>query len=496
MKAIFTIDVEDYFHTVEGPNVPTREEWDDLDHRVVKNTQKLLRILDDYGVKATFFILGYVAQHHPELVKEIDARGHEVASHGMYHKKVSEMTREEFAEDVAASKALLEGICGKEVIGFRSPGFSHSEDMNWMMDVLYDQGFKYDSSVFPGLRFDSGVESDELNPHWIKTTNGKLFEIPISVTPVMGKNICFFGGGYLRLFPQKLILKMVDRLESQHHTPLFYIHPREIDPKHPRFKMQPVNYFRSYVNLDTVESKIRAILSQNSFVTCGEYMHLYETDKEQLFSEDKTAGFFDGYAEGFDSIYGSKNNAFWRFINKHFRKAMLYRFQDVINACEAGADKTALDVGCGPGQYMVALAQKGLGHIHGLDFAPLMIDLAKENVAKAQVQDQCSFEVADFLTYKDDKQYDYVICMGFMDYIKEPELVIAKALELTKEKAMFSFPKSDGFLAWQRKLRYKLRCPLYLYSDAQVHKLFSGYPGWKYQIKNCDRDYFVTMERV
>ncbi|MDD2331718.1 MAG: DUF3473 domain-containing protein [Candidatus Cloacimonetes bacterium] len=495
MKALFTIDVEDYFHTVEGKYVPKRKQWDDLPSRVEKNTSRLLDILDEYNVKATCFVLGYIAKRHPKLVKQISSRGHEIASHGMYHKHVYEMTRQEFDLDARDSKALLEDISGMAVQGYRSPSFSHTKDTPWLMEVLCEKGFKYDSSVFPAARFDGGFKIENLNPHWINTDCGNIFEFPISVTPVLGKNICFFGGGYLRLFPQWLILEMVQNLKKTSQTPLFYIHPREIDPDHPRFKMPPLKYFRSYVNLNTVENKLHAILSRNSFVTCQEYLQEYSKNDVGLSKQPQTMQFFDQYAGGFDSIYGSKQNAFWKFINEHFRKVMLLRFKEVLKACVPDSNKSALDVGCGPGHYMVALAQQGLGHVHGLDFAPSMIEIAKEHTDKAGVSDKCSFEVGDFLGFEEVKTFNYVILMGFMDYMEDPKPIISKALSLASEKAVFSFPKSSGLLAWQRKLRYKFKCPLYLYDEIQVHKLFNNFPGWKYHITDCQRDFFVTMEK-
>ena len=495
MKAIFTIDVEDYFHTVEGEHVPKLKQWDALPSRVEKNMAKLLDLLDVYNVKATCFILGYIAKRHPSLIREISARGHEVASHGMYHKHVYEMTPQEFALDIGDCKALLEDLSGRRVDGYRSPSFSHTEDTPWLFEILSEQGYAYDSSIFPASRFEGGFITENLHPHWIETARGRIFEFPVSVTPVFGKNICFFGGGYLRLFPQWLILRMVERLINRQQTPLFYIHPREIDPGHPRFKMTPLKYFRSYVNLDTVESKLKAILSGNSFITCQDYLQEFGSNELALRSEHKTLQFFDQYADGFDSIYASRNNLLWKFINERFRKVMLLRFKEVLKACDPGPGKTVLDVGCGPGHYMLALAKQGISHIHGLDFAPAMIDYARKHASDAGVGDKCSFETGDFLSFSEQKFYSYVILMGFMDYIQAPDPVISKALKLASEKAMFSFPKSSGFLAWQRKIRYKFKCPLYLYNESQIHNLFRNRKGWIYSITDCERDFFVVATR-
>lgn len=272
MQAVFTIDVEDYFHTVEGKHVPKRDQWDNLPSCVVKDTKKLLDILDGHNVKATCFVLGFIARRHPELVKEIIARGHEVASHGMYHKHVFKMTREEFAADIADCKKLLEDITTSDVLGFRSPGFSLTENSPWFFETLCEKGYLYDSSIFPAARFEGGIKTDKFDPHWVFTSNGKVFEFPISVAPVFGKNICFFGGGYLRLFPKWLIMKKSNELKNNHRSILYYIHPREINPDHPRFKMKPLNYFRSYVNLHTVESKLQSILTASEFVNCRAYL--------------------------------------------------------------------------------------------------------------------------------------------------------------------------------------------------------------------------------
>lgn len=272
MQALFTIDVEDYFHTVEGEHVPKLAQWDALPTRVEKNTQVLLDILDEYKVKSTCFVLGYVARRHPDLVREISRRGHEVASHGMNHKHVYEMAPEEFAQDLETSKKLLEDICGNEVLGFRSPGFSYTDSSPWFFDKLIDKGYSFDSSVFPAARFEGGIKTDQFDPHWVTTSQGRIFEFPITVAPVFGKNICFFGGGYLRLFPKWMIVSMAKKLQRAQRNVLYYIHPREIDPSHPRFKMNALNSFRSYVNLKTVEGKLRAILKLSEFINCRDYL--------------------------------------------------------------------------------------------------------------------------------------------------------------------------------------------------------------------------------
>ncbi|MDP2172876.1 MAG: methyltransferase domain-containing protein [Candidatus Cloacimonadaceae bacterium] len=208
-----------------------------------------------------------------------------------------------------------------------------------------------------------------------------------------------------------------------------------------------------------------------------------------------TADFFDDYSEGFTSIYNTGNSFLQQMINKWFRKSMLIRFEKTIKACKPSQEKTALDVGCGPGNYGIALAKNGLKSIHSIDFAPKMIDIAKNQAKLAGVENICKFEIVDFTHISEDTKYDYVILMGFMDYIQNPDVIIAKALRFANEKVLFSFPSDSGFLAWQRRIRYKFKCPLFLYNEKQIASLFEGIAPWQCRIENLGRDFFVTIDK-
>jgi polysaccharide deacetylase family protein (PEP-CTERM system associated) len=277
-NSLFTIDVEDYFHICEVSGAPRISQWDNIPGRVEINLLKLFDILDRFNVKSTCFFLGYIANKYPCLVKEADNRGHEIASHGMYHQLVYEMTKAEFFKDVVDSKHLLEDILGKQVTGYRCPSFSVTSKTPWFFDKLVEAGYQYDSSVFPAQRGCGGIKTDLIFPHWINIKEGNMFEFPISVGKVMGKNICFFGGGYLRLFPISLITKMADILKQKGVPVLYYLHPREIDISHPRLKMNPFRYFKSYVNMKTVLPKLDIILKSGDFVTCSNYLTKYVSE--------------------------------------------------------------------------------------------------------------------------------------------------------------------------------------------------------------------------
>ncbi len=271
-KSIFTIDVEDYFNVTEERGEPPVSEWDSLPSIVESGFLKLLDLLDTYQVKATCFFLGYVAKKYPHLVKEAQKRGHEIASHGMFHRIVYKMSRDEFTTDLLQSKNILEDICSEQVTAFRSPSFSLTEASPWFFETLAETGFIADSSVFPVKRDYGGYKTTQKKPYWITTEKGDICEFPISVAPFCGKDICFFGGGYLRLFPKRVILYMHKKLAKQGIPTLFYIHPREMEPQHPRLKMNKMAYFKSYVNLNTVQPKLEAILSSSKFITCRQYI--------------------------------------------------------------------------------------------------------------------------------------------------------------------------------------------------------------------------------
>ena len=271
MKSIFSIDVEDWFHILDLPSTPGLDEWPSLQSRVERNFIKLLDILSEKEARATCFFLGWVAEKFPHLVKEAQRRGHEVASHGYSHRLVYKLGPAEFLEDAGRTKNILEDITGEPVMGYRSAGFSVTNETPWFFSALMEAGYTYDSSVFPATSSHGGIKSSEFAPYAIG--NGATFmEFPITVARAFGRPICFFGGGYLRLFPYPLIKRMAKKVLAEGRPVIFFVHPREIDPKQPRLPMGALRKFKSYVNLDTTEKKIRNLLDDFEVTTFASFI--------------------------------------------------------------------------------------------------------------------------------------------------------------------------------------------------------------------------------
>ncbi len=281
MNCIFSVDVEDWFHILDSPAAPDISDWDSLPSRVEANFFKLLDIFEENGVSTTCFFLGWVAQKRPLLVKEASARGHEIASHGYSHMLAYTMNPDEFLRDAKHSKDILEDTLGHEIQGYRAAGFSVTDRTPWFFDKLLEAGYRYDSSVFPGPRGHGGLNSHLLAPFRVSADSRSLVEFPISVRRVLGKPVCFFGGGYLRFFPYCVIERSTLRVLNEGRPVNFYVHPREIDPHHPRLRMNLARMFLCYVNLGTTESKIRRLLSRFKFTTFAEYTRLHQ-DKIEL----------------------------------------------------------------------------------------------------------------------------------------------------------------------------------------------------------------------
>ena len=282
MKCIFSIDVEDWFHILDLPSTPQIGEWDSLPSRVESNFAKLLAILAESKAKATCFFIGWVAEKYPDLVREAARQGHEIASHGYGHRLAYEMTSQEFFEDAMRSKRVIEEICSQPVWGYRASGFSLTKDTPWFFDRLIEAGYRYDSSLFPASREHGGLQNGKYAPYRLASTG--FVEFPASVDCIVGKPICFFGGGYLRLFPYSLVRTMTRRVLRQGRPTIFYVHPREIDLESPRLAMGLKRRFKSYVNISTTEPKIRKVLSEFETVTFREYlvrtMNILNTDAD------------------------------------------------------------------------------------------------------------------------------------------------------------------------------------------------------------------------
>lgn len=261
-----TVDVEDFFHVSAFDSIISPEQWQEYQPRVDGNTRRLLDIFAEKGIKSTFFVLGWVAERYPELIKEIHKQGHEVASHGYAHRRATEQTREVFQQDVKRSKDHLEDLLGEKLTGYRAPSFSISYDNEWAFEVLAELGFKYSSSTYP-------VKHDLYGtPDWprfaYKRPEG-IVEIPIPTLKLMGKQIPIGGGGYFRLYPYKVTQKLVSKYLHDEKQPYsFYFHPWEIDAEQPRLRNAPwKSRFRHYVNLHRTEGKLIRLLDDFSWST-------------------------------------------------------------------------------------------------------------------------------------------------------------------------------------------------------------------------------------
>lgn len=262
-----TVDVEDYFHVSVFDGVVPRHAWDRLDSRVCGNTARLLEIFEATGVRATFFILGWVAERFPSLVHEIAAAGHEIASHGYGHRLVYDLTPEAFRDDVRRSKALLESATGVPVFGYRAPSFSVTARSLWALDVLIDEGFRYDASIFPIHHDRYGIPASPRHPHVLQGHHS-LIEAPGSTVQWGPFNLPVAGGGYFRILPYAWTRWGITRLNQAERAPaIFYLHPWEIDPGQPRLPASLLGRFRHYFNLSQTEARLHALLNDFRFST-------------------------------------------------------------------------------------------------------------------------------------------------------------------------------------------------------------------------------------
>lgn len=253
---ILSIDVEDYYNVSNLRDVLPEREWGHCPSQVVKYTGKLLEILDWTNTKATFFILGWIARHNPDLVRQIHRRGHEVACHSYAHRLVYEMTPEEFREDTRMAKEILEDLTGQPVLGYRAPSFSIVERSRWAYPILMDLGFTYSSSTHPVRHDLYGNPNAPTHPHLVAHKDRTLVEIPVSTLRILGQNVPFSGGGYLRLLPYPLLAAAIRRFNERRAEPVVvYIHPWEINPEQPRYRISLARKFRQYVNLATTDQK-------------------------------------------------------------------------------------------------------------------------------------------------------------------------------------------------------------------------------------------------
>ena len=261
-----TIDVEDYFHVSAFDAVVPRSAWEQLESRVVANTDRLLDVFNSHNVKATFFVLGWVAERFPALVSRIAALGHEVASHGYGHRLIYQQTRDGFRDDVRRAKDLLEAQAGQRIEGYRAPSYSITTQSMWALDVLLAEGHSYDASIFP-IRHDRyGIPGSPRHPHVLTRDSGVLVEAPGSTVRVGGLNLPVAGGGYFRILPYEWTRWGIARINKKESRPaIFYLHPWEIDAAQPRFNAGWLSRFRHYRNLEKTETRLHRLLSEFRF---------------------------------------------------------------------------------------------------------------------------------------------------------------------------------------------------------------------------------------
>jgi polysaccharide deacetylase family protein (PEP-CTERM system associated) len=264
----FSIDVEDYFQVAALAGAIPRESWATREYRVEANTERILSLLAEKKVRGTFFVLGWVAEKSPGLVKRIASLGHEIACHGFSHRLIYQQAQGEFREETTRAKGFLEDVIGQPVLGYRGASFSIIRESLWALDVLIDAGFEYDSSIFP-IRHDRyGIPgASPAIGRVMAPSKRTLVEFPMSAATFLGVQVPVSGGGYFRILPYWLIRRGLEQVNGKGRPFTFYLHPWEVDPGQPRVKVGALSTFRHYTNLHRCEARLRRVLGDFSFST-------------------------------------------------------------------------------------------------------------------------------------------------------------------------------------------------------------------------------------
>lgn len=262
-----SFDVEEHFQVAAFWSEERRSNWDGYESRVEQNVDKILGLLSFYGIHATFFVLGWVARRHPSVVKAILCQGHEIASHGFGHEMITLQQPDQFREDVRRSKGILEDMTGTSVHGYRAPSFTITPQTQWALRILVEEGYLYDSSIFPVRHDRYGMPGAKPYCHRIDTEAGSLWEVPPSTLKVGPIRVPIAGGGYFRLYPYPVLRRLLNLAAAEGHPLIMYLHPWELDPDQPRMPGSLLSRFRHYLNLRKTEARLRQLLVDFRFAT-------------------------------------------------------------------------------------------------------------------------------------------------------------------------------------------------------------------------------------
>ena len=280
-----TIDVEDYFQVGVFQNQIRTDDWTSYESRVERNLDRCLELLDRRQIKATFFVLGWIAEKSPQAIRRLIDAGHEVGSHGFGHQPIWKLKPAQFAADIERAQKSLADLLGFLPTSYRAPCFSVTQKTLWALDVLYEQGIRFDSSIFPVQHPEYGIPGAEQEIHRIALPcGGELLEFPMTVGSFLGKSLAFCGGGWFRLFPYWLTHRALKKAEDSGHPFIFYLHPWELDPQQPRLhdKTGALGRFRHYVNLSKNEAKFSRLLDDFDFQSMAKVLASFAADRDQL----------------------------------------------------------------------------------------------------------------------------------------------------------------------------------------------------------------------
>jgi polysaccharide deacetylase family protein (PEP-CTERM system associated) len=263
MKNALTVDLEDWYHICDAEDYSDPRNWDRYESRILRNTEKVLALLESCNAKATFFVLGYIASKEPELIRRIKSEGHEIATHGFYHRRIFELSEREFEDDVARSIDVISSVINEQVTGFRAPEWSIRSETFWALKTLRKLGIRYDSSMVPLTRM--GERDFPVQPCMFSTEYGEIWEFPLTTTRLFWENIPFSGGLPLRMFPYFYVISKIKRINDGDIPAMVYVHPWEFDLEQPEIDLPLSRRFMHYFNIKVTPKKIEGLLRHLSF---------------------------------------------------------------------------------------------------------------------------------------------------------------------------------------------------------------------------------------